>query len=149
MLKQICYALLYPCLSYGIIVWVCAYKTRLNCLQTKQNKSLRRIFFAHSKESADPYFKLLGLLKVGNIYKFKMCCLIHKIMNKADSIPDIISDILTLASRIHRYNTRFAGKFNLFRVQISTNSGKSSFNFAGSFLFFKKEWKCRLLINQS
>ena len=60
-----------------------------------------------------------------------MCCLIHKIVNKADSIPDIISDVLTPASSIHRYNTRFTNEFNCFRMQISTNSGKMSFKYAG------------------
>ena len=67
------------------------------------------------------------------------------------SIPDIICD------------NRFASKLKRFRVQISTNSGKSSFKFAGptiweseppetkrlSFISFEKERKCGLLINQS
>ena len=56
-------------------------------------------------------------------------------------LPVIISDILTPTSIIHRYNTRFASKFNHFRVRISTISGKSSFKFAGF-----KIWESTLMI---
>ena len=121
------------------------------------------MFFAHTRESANPYYKLLRIVKLENIYKFRICYLISKIMNKAHSIPDIISDILPPASSIRRYKRRFAGKLNLFTVRISTSSEKSSFKFAGpmiwesvtpeikrlSFISFKKAWKCHLLINQS
>ena len=36
-LKQIYYALIYPYLSYGILAWDCASKTRLDCLRIKHN----------------------------------------------------------------------------------------------------------------
>ena len=39
-LKQIYYALIYPYLSYGILAWGCASKTRLDCLRIKHNKCL-------------------------------------------------------------------------------------------------------------
>ena len=67
MLKQKYYALIYPYLNYGIIVWGCASNTILNCLRIKQNKCLQSIFFAHARESARLYYKLLGILKLDNI----------------------------------------------------------------------------------
>ena len=120
------------------------------------------MFFAHTRESANPYYKLLRIVKLENIYKLRICYLMSKIMNN-NSIPNIISDILPPASSICRYKRRFALKLNLFTVQISTSSEKSSFKFAGpmiwesvtpeikrlSFISFKKAWKCHLLINQS
>jgi len=87
-LKQIYYALIYPYLSYGILAWGCASKTRLDCLRIKHNKCLRTIFFVHPRESAAPYFKLLTIPKLHNIYKLKIWCLIHRMRNEADSIPD-------------------------------------------------------------
>ena len=81
-LKQIYYALIYPYLSYGILAWGCASKTRLDCLRIKHNKCLRTIFFVHPRESAAPYFKLLTILKVDNIYKLKICCFIHRMRMK-------------------------------------------------------------------
>ena len=119
-------------LSYGIIVWGCPSNTRLNCLRIKQNECLRSIFFANARESAGPYYKLLGILKLDNIYKFRICCLTYKIKNGTDSIPDVFLDVLTTAYNIHNYNTRFASNFNFFRPRVSTNLGKSSFKFSGS-----------------
>ena len=81
-LKQIYYALIYPYLSYGILAWGCASKTRLDCLRIKHNKCLRTIFFVHPRESAAPYFKLLTILKVDDIYKLKICCFIHRMRMK-------------------------------------------------------------------
>ena len=120
------------CLSYGIIAWGCASNIRLNCLRTKQNKCLRSIFFAHARERAEPYYKLLGILKLDNIYKFRISCLLHKIRNETDSIPDAFSDVLTPASNVHKYNTRFAGNLNFFMPRVSTNMGKSTYRFSGS-----------------
>ena len=68
-LKQIYYVLTYPYLSYSILAWGCASKTRLDCLRIKHNKCLRTIFFVHPRESAAPYFKLLTILKLDNLYK--------------------------------------------------------------------------------
>ena len=87
-LKQIYYALIYPYLNYGILAWGYASKTRLDCLRIKHNKCLRTIFFVHPRESAAPYFKLLTILKLDNIYKLKICCFIHRMRNETGSIPD-------------------------------------------------------------
>ena len=80
-LKQIYYALIYPYLSYSFLAWGCVSKTRLDCLRVKHNKCLRTIF-VHPRESAAPYFKLLTILKVDNIYKLKIFCFIHRMRMK-------------------------------------------------------------------
>ena len=97
-----------------------------------------------------------------NIYKLKICCLIHRMRNETDSIPDIFLDVLTPASRIHNNNTRFVSNLNYFRPRVSTNLGKTSFKFSAPKIWetvppglkclpyhkFKKEWKSCLLTNQ-
>ena len=90
--------------------WRYASKTRLDCLCIKQNKFLRSIFFMHP-------FQTPTTLKSDNIHKLKICCIIHKIRNEIDSIPDIFLDVLTPASRIHNYTTRFVSKLNYFRQE--------------------------------
>ena len=163
MLKQIYYALIYPYLSYGIFAWGCACNNRLNCLCIKLNKCLRCIFFAHARESAGPYYKLLGILKLDCIYKFRMSCLTHKIKTRTGSIPDAFSDILTPVNQVHSYNTRFANNLNFFRPRVSTNMGKSTYRFSSPKIWesmplrikslpyntFKNEYKCYLLYNQT
>ena len=95
-------------------------------------------------------------------YQFKICCLIHRMRNETDSIPDIFLDVLTPASRIHNHNTRFVSNLNYFRPRVSTNLGKTSFKFSAPKIWetvppglkclpyhkFKKEWKSYLLTNQ-
>ena len=49
--------------------------------------------------------------------------------NETDSIPDIFLDVLTPASRIRNYNTRFVRKLNYFRLKGPTNLGNMSFKF--------------------
>lgn len=155
--------MIYPYLSYGLPTWGCATNTNLKCLCIKQNKCLRSIFFANARENANPYYKLLGILKLEAIYKFRICCLTYKINIKSDSIPGIFLDILTPASEKHNYNTSFASNNNFFRPRVSTNTGKSSFIFSASKIWetvptylkympytnFKREWKHQLLLNQT
>ena len=38
------------------------------------------MFFAHSKDSATPYYNLLGILKFENVYKLKVAPSTHKIL---------------------------------------------------------------------
>ena len=107
------------------------------------------MMIVHPRESAAPYFKLLTILKLDNIYKLKICCFIHRMRNETDSIPDIFLDVLTPASRIHNHNTRFVSNLNYFRPRVSSNLGKMSFKFsAPPYHKFKKEWKSCLLTNQ-
>ena len=54
-----------------------------------QNKCIRYIFFAHSMESPDPYYKLLDVLKLDNIFKLKIATFTHKILNNKECIPVI------------------------------------------------------------
>ena len=74
-LKQIYYSLMYPYLYYGIMSWGNTYSSRLTKVQTKQNKCIRCIFFSHNRESSAPYFKLLDILNIDNIFRLKISLL--------------------------------------------------------------------------
>ena len=113
----------------------------------KQNKCVRSIFFAHSRDSAVPYFYLLQILTLENIYKFKLALFIHKITNDPTDIPAIFSGTLTLASEVHSYNTRFATNFNIYRPSISNNYGATTCSFVASKIweFIPFEFKKTLL----
>ena len=100
-----------------------AVPARIQKIKTKQNRCVRSIFFAHSRDSAMSYLNLLEILSRENIYKFKLALFIHKIKNDPTNFPAIFSGTLTLASEVHRYNTRFATNFNIYRLSISNNYG--------------------------
>ena len=142
--------------------WGNTSKTKLTQLYTKENKCLRSIFFAHSRENADPYYSLLEIMKLDNIFKFKMAILAFLIRNAPNTIPATFSDILTSASKIHDHNTRYAANENFYKPNIRTNFGDFTFKFSVTkiwqsiptrlkhlpFNCFKKQYKSFLLENQ-
>ena len=131
-LKQLYFSFICPYLTYGITSWGSACKTRLQKVKTKQNKCVRSILFAHSRDSAVPYFYLVQIFTLENIYKFKLALFIHKIKSDPTNIPAIFSGTLTLASEVHSHNTRFATNFNIYRPSISNNYGATTFSFVAS-----------------
>ena len=62
-------------MHYAILAWGSAYKTHINKLQTKQNHSIRFIFFARTSrdqtDSAVPLLNLLDVLTVNNVYRLQ------------------------------------------------------------------------------
>lgn len=162
-LKQLYYSFIYPYLTYAITSWGSAYKTRLNKIRTKQNKCIRSIFFAHSRENATPYYNLLDILKLDNIFKLKVALFAHKIINNPTGIPTIFSGTLPLASDFHSHYTRFVSNLNFCRPLIHNNYGASTFTFIASKIWetiplylkklyyypFSKQYKLYLLNSQS
>ena len=62
----------YPYLTYGLMSWGTAYQTKLNKIKISQNNCIRCIFFANKRESPTPYFTLLEILKLENVFKLKI-----------------------------------------------------------------------------
>ena len=120
-MKQLYYSFIYPYLTYAITSWGSACKTRLNRMRTKQNKSIRSIFFAHSRENATSYYNLLDILKFDNIFKLKVALFAHKIINDPTGIPTIFSRTLPLAFDYHRHYTKFVSNLNFHEPQIKNN----------------------------
>ena len=137
-LKQLYYTLIYPYLTYGLMSWGTAYQTKLNKIKVSQNNCIRCIFFANKRESPTPYFTLLEILKLENIFKLKIGALVH-------------------------YNTRYAANQNLCRPFSRTNYGLARFSVVASQTWeatptkikclplnsFKKEYKLFLLDSQA
>ena len=83
--------------------WGTAFQTKLNKFIVSQNNCVRCIFFANKRESPTPYFTLLEILKLENIFKLKIGALVH-------------------------YNTRYAANQNLCRPFSRTNYGLTRFS---------------------
>ena len=162
-LKQLYFTLIYPYLNYAVVAWGNTYPSNLNKLCSLQNKCIRCMFFADSRESSQVFYKLLNILKFENIVKLSTCVLAHKIFNKSSSIPSLFHDSLRTVSSLHKYNTRYASKGNFQRPKVRTNTGKFAFVYAASELWetvptnlkrlsinnFKKHYKNHLLKCQS
>ena len=93
------------------------------------------MFFAHSRDSATPYYNLLVILKFENVYKLKVALFAHKILNGSTNISTIFHRSLTRASKIHTYYIRFASKLNFHSPKANNNYGNSTFTFVSSQLW--------------
>ena len=119
------------------------------------------IFFANRRENPSPYYKLLGILKLDNLIKFKTATFVSQIRNR-DEIPELFLELLVPVSSVHSYNTRYASQDNYYQPAARTNYGKFSFKFFASQLWetipvflkslpfnsFKKEYKNFLFYNR-
>ena len=144
-------------------MWGNTYPSNFNKLCTLQNKCIRYMFFADSRESSQVFYKLLDILKFDNIVKLSTWVLAHKIFNKSSNIPSRFHDSLRTVSSLHKYDTRYASKGNFHRPKVRTNTGKFTFVYAASKLWetvptnltrlsinnFKKRYKNHLLKCQS
>ena len=90
------------------------------------------MFFAYSRDNAVPYFNLLEIFILENIYKFNVALFTNKITNNVTNVPTILKGTLTLASEVHSYNTRFVSNPNFYRPRIRNNYGAATFAFDGS-----------------
>ena len=122
-LKQLYYTLTYPYLTYGLMSWGTAYQTTFNKIKVSQNNCIRCIFFANKRESPTPYFTLLEILKLENIFKSKSGVLVHTIQYQKTDTPPALYDLVQPPSAVHNYNTRYPINQNLCRPFSRTNYG--------------------------
>ena len=105
-LLSLYYSLIYPHLSYCIIIWGCASKTLTNKLLILQKLGVRIIDKAnYYKCHTDPIYTKLKLLKVTAVYFLSCCLFIYKF--KSNMLPEVCSSLLTLNTENNmKYNLR-------------------------------------------
>ena len=129
LLIQIYYTLIFPFITYGIIIWGNTYKTILNPITVLQKKAVRIITFSHFQSHTSPIFKKLNLLKLSDIVKLHTILFMHQYYN--DRLPKAFNDFFSLVKHKHRYNTRHASKITYTLPLIRTNHGLHSLRFYG------------------
>ena len=136
-MKQLYYSIIFPYISYAILARGNAYKTHIDKVQTKQNHSIRLIFFAqtfgYQTDSALPLLNLLDVLTVNNVYRLhvlKFTYLWYK-----NLLPSVFQNFFHYARNIHSYNTRYASRENLYKSNVRTNSGKQTIAYMATVLW--------------
>ena len=161
-LKQLYYTLIFPYLNYGLMSWGTACQTKLRKIKVSQNNCLRCIFFANKRENPAPYFTILGILKLGCIFKLKIASLVHKTQFQKKQTPPTLYDLVQPTSEVHNYSTRYATNLNIYRPPSRSNYGLARFRVVASqiweaipievkclpFNTFIKEYKRLLLDSQ-
>ncbi len=86
-LLQLYYCLIYPFLTYGIVVWGNTYESSLKPLVLLQKRVVRVITFLSYDEHTSPLFKNLGLLKLLDIIRMSNLLFMHDFCKKKNFPP--------------------------------------------------------------
>ena len=118
-LKLIYYALAYPYLTYGNLVWGNTYPTRLQKLMNVQKKIVRLICFKILYGSFRTFiFRLENLEYLQN--KWISSSIFMYRFNHCQNLPDFYSNYFKLNNELHSYNTRNSTKFPMLATKGQT-----------------------------
>ena len=101
MLTTLYYSLIYPYLTYGIILWGAACQPHLSKLTIMQKKSVRIISGAHFRAHTETLLKDLRLLKLADLYKLHVNKYMYVLAFIHNLLPSSLSQIFTLSKNQH------------------------------------------------
>ena len=124
-LTSVYYAIVYPFLLYGIVVWGNASKALLEPIHIMQKKIVRMITFKDNYPTVPgplahtpPLFHKLKMLKIYDIYKVQVGNFVFESVNDIGPSQSIIK--FTRASEIHDHDTRYAKRGKFFITGVRT-----------------------------
>ena len=124
MLTTLYYSLIYPYLTYGIILWGAACQSHLAKLTIMQKKSVRIISGAHFRAHTETLFKDLRLLKLADLYKLHVnkyvLAFIHNLL------PSSLNHLFTLSKKQHLHTTRQSTQCKLIANKTRTLASSQS-----------------------
>ena len=128
-LTQIYYSIIFPFLTYGVVIWGNNYPTNLYPLVTIQKRAIRILSFSHFQAHTTELFKKFNLLKVMDIIKLYTAIFMHQFHNGI--LPKSFNNFFTPVCTRHQYNTRLASKLTFSLPQARTNYGLFNIRFSG------------------
>ena len=93
-LKLIYYALVYPYLTYGNLIWGNTYQTKLQKILNVQKKIVRLISFKSYLEHSNPLFHNLKILNIFKINDY-LCSLFMYRYKYSNNLPEFFNDYFT------------------------------------------------------
>ena len=110
-LKLVYYALVYPYLTYGNLIWGNTYKTRIKKLLNVQKKIIRLMTFKSYLEHTEPMFKELGILNIFRINDNLTATFMFR-YHHLQNLPEVFENYFVTNNQIHKHNTRNASKLH-------------------------------------
>ena len=123
-LSTLYYSLVYPYLTYGIILWGATCHVHLSKLSIMQKKSIRIITGSHYRAHTSPIFKCLRFLKLEDLYKLQVSICVLSFIHGL--LPSSLNDIFTLAQDQHGHNTRHSKSYKLVAQKTRTLAASNS-----------------------
>ena len=106
-LKLIYYALVYPYLTYGNLIWGNAYKSHIQNLVNIQKKVVRLMTFESYSEHTEPIFNDLKILDLSKLNEYLISSFMFRYFH-LHNLPEIFTDYFLSNKDIHNHNTRNA-----------------------------------------
>ena len=103
-------SLVFPFLSYGILVWSQPAQTYINQVLALQKRAVRHIYFAPYRPHAIPLFVSSNTIPVTMLYFKSIIHIMHDVFNKLT--PCSTSSLFNRSNEIHNYNTIFSSAGN-------------------------------------
>ena len=128
-LLSLYYALIYPFLTYGVIIWGNTYKTTLQPIFILQNKAIRIITSSRFDEHSSPLFKSLEIIKFLDLVTFYLAIFMYKYHNQL--LPPFYISFFAKIGQIHNYNTRPSSEQSYYLPNPATNYGIFNIRFHG------------------
>ena len=105
-------ALIYPFLTYGILIWGNIYETTLKLMFILQTKAVRIITFSKLDSYSCPLLKSLGLIKFFDVALYQIAIIVmYKFHN--NMLPAAFHSFFTKVTSVQNFNTRFAASYTL------------------------------------
>ena len=121
------YSFVYPYLTYCNHIWGATYVSNLKKLMKLQNRIVRVFSNAKYRESADPLYKTLGIMKFVDINKYLIAHFMFRYCNKK-----LFNSYFEYNSHYHNYNTRSAQHFHT--PQIQTDLAETAIKYRGAII---------------
>ena len=99
-LLKLYYALIYPFLIYGIIIWGNTYESTLKPIFILQKKALRTITFSQYDSPSSPVFKSLQVIKFYDLVTFHIATFMYKFHNQL--LPTAFHSFFTKVTNIQK-----------------------------------------------
>ena len=126
-LLDLCFALVYPFLTYCLIAWGNTYQTSLQPLLLLQKKAIRILTFSSSFEHTSPLFKDVNVIK---LFDEVTVHIVYKFKNQL--LPTNFAVFFTLIKETHNFNTRLSSRMTSALPKTRTNYGIFNIRYQGT-----------------
>ena len=105
------YSFIYPYLIHCNHIWGCTYKTNLQTLVILQNRIIRIISHAKVRESSQPFYRQLGIIKFMDLNGYLIARFIFRYA--ISRVPDSFTSLFHRNNEYHNHDTRTADHFRI------------------------------------
>ena len=125
------YAMTFPHIDYGLLIWGSTYLETLQPLVTLQKRFVRIINFAHYQAHADELFRKSGILSIHQLYKLSLASFVYRCTKGL--YPTVFDSFSRPLNAVQTRSTRHAN--NLIVTKVHYESTKRSPRYQGAVLF--------------